>query len=76
MPGGEGGDKGRGGSIDTGRDAQRAGDIPEAGGGQQQPSVTVGMLNRQGRAIVTPLVEEFIDEVGPEVSRRCIIQLC
>ena len=49
---------------------------PEAGGGQQQPSVTVGMLNRQGRAIVTPLVEEFIDEVGPEVSRRCIIQLC
>ena len=38
--------------------------------------MTVGMLNRQGRAIVTPLVEEFIDEVGPEVSRRCIIQLC
>ena len=39
------------------------------------PPVTVGMLNRQGRVIVEPIVQEFIDEVGVEVSTRCIIRL-
>jgi len=55
-------------------------DIGGGGGGggdnsTTSPPVTVGMLNRQGRAIVEPIVQEFIDEVGIEVSTACIIKL-
>lgn len=44
-------------------------------GGQETPPITVSMLNPEGRAMVDPLIKEFIDEVGFDVSRRCIIRL-
>ena len=44
-------------------------------GGKGNPPITVSMLNPEGRAMVDPLVREFIEEVGFDVSRRCIIGL-
>ena len=44
-------------------------------GGQGHPPITVSMLNPEGRTMVDPLIKEFIDEVGFDVSRRCIIRL-
>ena len=44
-------------------------------GGKGSPPITVSMLNPEGRRIVDPLIREFIEEVGFDVSRRCIIRL-
>ena len=44
-------------------------------GGKGDPPITVSMLNPEGRAMVDPLIREFIEEVGFDVSRRCIIRL-
>ena len=44
-------------------------------GGKGNPPITVSMLNPEGRAMVDPLIREFIEEVGFDVSRRCIIRL-
>lgn len=44
-------------------------------GGEGPPPITVSMLNPEGRTMVDPLIKEFIDEVGFDVSRRCIIRL-
>lgn len=39
------------------------------------PIVTVGMLSSHGRAVVDPLMLEFLHFVGLDVSKRCIIRL-
>ena len=44
-----------------------------AGAGGALP---VRVLNEHGRAVVDPLVQEFLTEVGSEVGRRCVIRLC
>ena len=44
-------------------------------GGEGPPPITVSMLNPEGRTMVDPLIKEFIDEVGFDVSRRCRIRL-
>mmetsp|Transcript_19980 Transcript_19980/g.26408 ORF Transcript_19980/g.26408 Transcript_19980/m.26408 type:complete len:136 (+) Transcript_19980:76-483(+) len=45
-------------------------------GGGPYSIVTIGMLNDHGRNIVGPLVKEFVEEVGKDVSQRCIVKLC
>ena len=37
--------------------------------------VTLNMLHPNGQEIVRPLVQEFVEHVGPEVSRHCVLKL-
>jgi arginine-tRNA-protein transferase len=37
--------------------------------------VTVNMLHPNGQEIVRPLVQEFVNNVGVEVSRDCVLKL-
>ena len=37
--------------------------------------VTLEMLHPNGQEIVRPLMEEFVREVGPDVSRQCLVKL-
>jgi len=43
--------------------------------GRVQGNVTVGMLTSYGRAVVDPLVKDFVRHVGEEVARRCVLKL-
>jgi len=37
--------------------------------------VTLANLNTQGRRIVKPIVDEFVESVGIEMSQRCVLKL-
>lgn len=37
--------------------------------------ISVSMLNSYGRKIVVPLIEDFVNAVGPTVSKRCVVRL-
>ena len=37
--------------------------------------VTMGMLQPSGQEIVRPIVQEFVQQVGPDVSRHCIVKM-
>ena len=36
--------------------------------------VTLSMLHERGRETVRPLLEEFVKEVGPELSKKCLVR--
>jgi hypothetical protein len=39
-------------------------------------SITVDMLQEQGQDIVRPLLEEFVQEAGPDIVTKCTIAFC
>ena len=44
--------------------------------GEKEPHlVQVGMLNKQGREFVDPFIDEFVGEVGADISHSFIIKL-
>lgn len=56
---------------DDGRLLQNVGQIPlEVGVGTL---VTLGMLHPQGQLLVRPLLQEFIDQAGPETALQCTV---
>lgn len=44
----------------------------------QGPFMTLdmNMLSTEGQAIIRPILKDFVDEVGVELSRECIVKLC
>lgn len=38
--------------------------------------LTIDMITEEAKDIVRPLLEEFVREVGDEIGRQCIVELC
>ncbi|KAL3776755.1 hypothetical protein HJC23_013933 [Cyclotella cryptica] len=50
-------------------------DIGESGGAGEINLLNVGMLTREGRKMIDPLIREFVHEVGPDLARKLIVKL-
>ena len=38
-------------------------------------NVTFNMLQDSGKSVVQPILEEFMQEAGPELSQECLLKL-
>lgn len=43
---------------------------------QKDHLLTLDWLNDTGQAIVRPLLESFVDEIGNDIARNCLVELC
>lgn len=50
-------------------------DIGETRGPGVLNLLNVGMLSREGRKMIDPVISEFINEVGPDLARKLVVKL-